>query len=152
MANIAGVLRQEILRLARKEIRNQTSALKKASVQYRRDIAELKRRASDLQRKLTPIEKRVLREVPAQAAEVETDRVRFTAKGLRSQRKRLGLSAADYGKLVGVTGQSIYSWEQETSRPRKQQVMRIASIRHMGKREAQARLEQLAGANRKKSR
>jgi len=77
--------------------------------------------------------------------------VRFTAKGLRSQRKRLGLSAADYGKLVGVTGQSIYSWEREVSKPRKQQVARIAALRHMGKKEVQARLEQLAAGNRKKS-
>jgi DNA-binding XRE family transcriptional regulator len=151
MANIAGVFRQEILRLARKEVRTQTDALKKASVQYRKDIAELKRRIADLQRRLGPLEKQVLRNAPAPAAEAETDGVRFTAKGLRSQRKRLALSAADYGTLVGVTGQSIYSWEREISRPRKQQVARIAALRHMGKKEARARLEQLTAGSRKKS-
>jgi DNA-binding transcriptional regulator YiaG len=77
--------------------------------------------------------------------------VRFTAKGLRSQRQRLELSAADYGKLIGVTGQTIYSWEGETSRPRQQQVARIASLRHMGKTEAQARLQQLRNDGKKKS-
>ncbi|MEN6425701.1 MAG: helix-turn-helix domain-containing protein [Phycisphaerales bacterium] len=147
MANIAGVLREEILRLARKEIRSQTDAIRKASAQYRRDIAELKRRASDLQRRLAPLEKQVLRNAPTQVREADTDHVRFTAKGLRSQRKRLGLSAADYGKLVGVTGQSIYSWEQETSRPRKQQVARIALIRHIGKKEARTRLDQSPGGD-----
>ena len=110
----------------------------------------MKRRVSDLQRKITPLEKQVRKNVPAQAAEPEVEHVRFTAKGLRSQRKRLGLSAASYGKLVGVTGQTIYSWEQETSRPRKQQVTRIASIRQLGKREALTRLGQLAGKGRKK--
>lgn len=147
MANIAGVLRQEILRLARKEIRSQTDVLKRASAKYRKDIAELKRRVSDLHRRLAPLEKQVLRSAPAQTLDAETDGVRFTAKGLRSQRKRLALSAADYGKLIGVTGQSIYSWERETSRPRKQQVARLASIRHLGKKEARARLEQLAGGS-----
>ncbi|MBP7053032.1 MAG: helix-turn-helix transcriptional regulator [Phycisphaerae bacterium] len=151
MANIAGVLREEILRLARKEIRKQTSAARKASAQYRKDIAKLKRCVSDLQRRLTPLQKQVLRSAPAQVEPADTDHVRFTAKGLRSHRSRLGLSAADYGKLVGVTGQSIYSWEQGTSRPRRQQVARIASIRHLGKREALARLEQLAAGNRKKA-
>jgi DNA-binding transcriptional regulator YiaG len=145
MANIAGVLREEILRLARKELRKQTSAFKRASAQYRRDIAELKRRMSDLQRRLGPIEKQAVRTVASPVAKADADGVRFTAKGLRSQRKRLALSAADYGKLVGVTGQSIYSWERETSRPRKQQVARIAAIRHIGKKDAQARLEQLSG-------
>jgi DNA-binding transcriptional regulator YiaG len=151
MANIASVLREEILRLARKELRKQTVAFKKASAQYRRDIAAMKRRISDLQRRLGSIERQTVRTVPDRTVETGGDSVRFTAKGLRSQRKRLALSAADYGKLVGVTGQSIYSWEREASRPRKQQVARIAAIRHLGKKEAQARVEQLAGGSRKKS-
>ena len=135
MPNIATVLKEEILRLARKEIRNQTSVLKKTSAQYRRDIAEMKRRIAELQRKITPLQKQVLRGASSQPAEADGEHVRFTAKGLRSQRQRLDLSAANYGKLIGVTGQTIYSWEQETSRPRKQQVAKIASLRHLGKRE-----------------
>ena len=151
MPNIATVIKEEILRLARKEVRGQTNALKKASVQHRKDIAEMKRRVSDLQRKLTPLEKQVPKNVPAPTAETDANHVRFTAKGLRSQRKRLELSAASYGRLLGVTGQTIYSWEGETSRPRKSQLACIASLRHLGKREAEACLEQLAGGNKKKS-
>jgi DNA-binding transcriptional regulator YiaG len=151
MPNIAAVLREEIVRLARKEIRKQTNVLRKASAQYRRDIAEMKRRVSDLRRKVSPLEKQVLKSAPSQAAEPDAEHVRFTASGLRSQRKRLELSAANYGKLIGVTGQTIYSWEQETSRPRKQQFAPIAALRHIGKREALARLEQLAKGNRKRS-
>ena len=30
--------------------------------------------------------------------------VRFSARSVKAQRSRLGLSAADYGKLVGVSG------------------------------------------------
>lgn len=151
MANIAGVLREEILRLARKELRKQTGAFKRASAQYRRDIAELKRRISDLQRRLASIERQATRTTSAPASEGDGNGVRFTAKGLRSQRQRLALSAADFGKLVGVTGQSVYSWEHELSRPRKQQVVRIASLRHLGKKEALSRLEQLTGGNHKRS-
>jgi DNA-binding transcriptional regulator YiaG len=151
MANIASVLKGEILRLARKEARSETSGLKKASAQYRRDIAELKRRIVDLQRKVAPLEKQVHRNAPSPTPEVDAEHVRFTAKGLRSQRQRLGLSAANYGKLIGVTGQTIYSWEAETSRPRKQQFAPIAALRHLGKREVQARLQQLAERKRKKS-
>ena len=93
----------------------------------------------------------MLKNIPSQTTDTDADHVRFTAKGLRSQRKRLELSAANYGKLIGVTGQTIYSWEGETSRPRKSQVARIASLRHLSKREAQARLEQLKGGGKKKS-
>jgi len=94
MPNIATVLKEEILRLARKEVRGQTNALTRASIQHRKDIAEMKRRVSDLQRRLTPLEKQVLKNVPSHTAEADADHVRFTAKGLRSQRKRLVLSAA----------------------------------------------------------
>jgi DNA-binding transcriptional regulator YiaG len=151
MPNIAMVLKEEISRLARKEVRRQTQALRKASGQYRKDIAEMKRRLFNLQRKVNPLQKQVLKTVPSEAAKADSS-VRFTAKGLRSQRQRLGLSAADYGKLVGVTGQTIYSWEHEIARPRKGQLPRIASLRHLGKREAQTQLQQLARGTRKKSR
>jgi DNA-binding XRE family transcriptional regulator len=151
MPNIATAFKKEILRLARKEVRGQTSVLKKASAQYRKDIAEMKRRVSDLQRKVAPLERQMLKGVSSQPAEPGANHVRFTAKGLRSQRKRLDLSAANYGKLIGVTGQTVYSREQETSRPRKPQVARIAALRHLGRRDAYARLEQLAGRNRKRS-
>jgi DNA-binding transcriptional regulator YiaG len=124
--------------------------LKKASSQYRRDIAELKRQVSNLQGRITLLEKQVPQNVPSQVTGTDTTAVRFTAKGLCSQRKRLGLSATDYGKLVGVTAQTIYSWENGLSRPRKQQLPLLASIRPMGKREAQARLEQLTRSSRKK--
>jgi DNA-binding transcriptional regulator YiaG len=145
MPNIAAVLKEEISRLARREARKETSALRRASAQYRKDIAEMKRRISDLQRKVGPLEKQVLKAVPVQAPKVDGQRVRFTAKGLRSQRARLGLSAEDYGKLIGVTDQTIYNWEHEAARPRKQQVAIIASLRQLGKREARIRLKQLRG-------
>ncbi|MEJ2705853.1 MAG: helix-turn-helix domain-containing protein [Sedimentisphaerales bacterium] len=149
MPNIVAALKEEISRLARKEIRNETSALKKASSQYRRDIAKLKRQISSLQSKVTRLEKQTPQIASTSIATAETERVRFTAKGLVSQRKRLGLSAADYGKLVGVTGQTIYSWENELSRPRQQQVQALASVRTIGKKEARARLKQLTGKDKK---
>ena len=151
MPNIAAVLKEEISRLARKEARQQTAALHRASAQYRKDIAEMKRRIAELQRKIGPLEKQVRKSVPSEAAGGDGERVRFTAKGLRSQRQRLGLSAEDYGRLIGVTDQTIYNWEHETARPRREQLAHIASLRRMGKKEAMASLGQLKGGGKKKS-
>ena len=145
MPNIATVLKEEISRLARKEIRNETAILKKGSAQHRRDIAALKRQVSTLQKKVSVLEKQVLKNNPVKTVlDTEDKNFRFTAKGLRSQRKRLGLSAADYGKLVGVSAQSIYHWESEISRPRKQQLPAISAVRTLGKKEALAMLEQMS--------
>ena len=144
MANITVVLREEISRLARKEIKNQTEALRKTSAEHRKKIAEMRRQISELQRKVTFLEKQVLKNIKTKVGEDDTGNFRFSAKGLRSNRKRLGLSATDYGKLVGVTGQTVYMWERETTSPREQQVESLASLRRMGKKEARARLEGLA--------
>jgi DNA-binding transcriptional regulator YiaG len=144
MPNITGVLREEISRLARKEIRSQTETLRKASTEYRKRIAEMKRQVSDLQRKVTSLEKQVQKTSPPRLTKTEAGSFRFSAKGLRSNRRRLGLSAEDFGKLIGVTGQTIYKWEQEASRPREKQLASLAAARGMGKREAQEQLEKLS--------
>lgn len=148
MPNIVAVLRQEISRLARKEGRSHTRGLQKASAQYRRDVAALKRDVAQLRAELARLKRGVAKApVLASAMEATADGrqgKRFSAKGLRTQRARLDLSAGDYGKLVGVTGHTIYSWEHGSSRPRASQVARLVPLRGIGKREALARLAQLA--------
>jgi DNA-binding transcriptional regulator YiaG len=143
MPNIAVTFRQEIVRLARREIRSQTQGLRKASAQFRRDIAGLKRHASELKSEVARLERRVGKDVALQITEADSAKVRFAAKSVISQRRRLGISAANYGKLIGVTGHTIYKWEHGTSRPRRAQLSAFASIRRLGKTEALARLEQM---------
>ena len=150
MPNIAVALREEISRLVRKEIRNQKESLRKASTQHRKHIAEMKRRVSELERKVAFLEKQMRRDIPSHVREADAEGLRFSAKGLRSNRKRLGLSAADYGMLIGVTGQSVYNWEREASSPGKQQLAILANLRRMSKKEARGRLEQLSQEGQKK--
>ncbi len=145
MPNIAVVLKEEIARLARKEVKFQTDGIRKASAQRRRDVAALKREVSKLQRQVALLQGQ-LQNQPAAApvAEDAGSVPRFTAKGLISQRKRLGLSAAEYGLLVEVTPQSIYNWERGKARPRKEQIARLAALRGIGKKEMKVLLDAAA--------
>lgn len=143
MPNIGTVLREEISRLSRRQIRNQVDATKKATTQHRRQIAALKRQVAQLERQVTLLVRKFVETPPAVSAASTGIRPRFVAKGLRSQRKRLGLSATDYGKLLGVSAQSIYNWEHELASPRAVQLSRLAALRGLGKREATQRLKQL---------
>jgi DNA-binding transcriptional regulator YiaG len=68
---------------------------------------------------------------------------------VKAQRSRLGLSTADYGKLVGVSGLTIYNWEQEKSRPRKAQLAALVAVRGIGKKEALMKLAELTPKKRK---
>jgi DNA-binding XRE family transcriptional regulator len=145
MPNIGTVLREEISRLSRRESRSQVDATKKATAQHRRDIAALKRQVAQLQRQVTLLSRKVLGAMPPVSSDPTAKRVRFVAKGLRSQRNRLGLSQTDFGKLLGVSAQSIYNWESESTRPRDEQLAKLAALRGIGNREAREKLKQLVG-------
>jgi DNA-binding transcriptional regulator YiaG len=145
MPNIASLLKAEIARVARKEVRGETAQLKKAVSAYRSQIAELKRRAQALEQQLRRLSKRSAKAEPlANGHDAAADQpFRFSAKGLASHRKRLGLSAHDCGLLLGASGQSVYKWEEGEVRPRASHMPAIASLRLLGKKEAQARLASL---------
>jgi DNA-binding transcriptional regulator YiaG len=140
MTNLATALKTEIQRVARKEIRAQTEQLRKASSQYRRDIAALKRQLAALQRGAKLGRKPVQRPDASPTVEDGTSK-RFSAKGLRSHRTRLGLSAREAGKLLGVSAQSVNNWEERKAVPRAAQIELIAALRAMGKREARERID-----------
>ena len=146
MPNIAIVLKSEIARVARKEVRGETEELKKTVSAYRAEITALKRRTLALEQQLQRLGKASSK---AKAASSKGDdaapgkALRFSAKGLASLRRRLGLSAHDTGLLVGASGQSIYAWEDGKARPRNKHLPALAALRTTGKREAMARLEVL---------
>lgn len=143
MPNIASILKAEISRVARKEVRTEIETLKKASVAHRASIAELRRQVSMLKKELRRVTKATTRPAPASdhadESEAGTKR-RFSATRLAAHRSKLGLSAASYGQLVGVSGQTIYHWEQGKARPRAAQLEGLAAVRGLGAREVAERL------------
>ena len=150
MPNIATVFKAEIARLARKEVRGNSEGFKKAVAAQRAEITNLKRRIQTLEAVVKRLAKnpggspaRTRSVVPSEAAESDSTGLRFRASGMAANRKRLGLSAADFGRLVGATGQSIYAWEAGKAKPRPQALAAIAALRGIGKREVEDRLATL---------
>lgn len=139
MTTFANQLKSEIARIAKKEVRSETQQLKKASSQYRSDIAALKRHIAALEamvKKLSKGQPKPVLKVEKQSATV----LRFRAGGFATMRKKLNLSAEQMGKLIGVSAQSVYHWEAEKSRPRASQLPSIAAARKLTKKEAWAKL------------
>ena len=143
MPNLASLLKSEIARVARKEVRGETLGLKKAASTYRAEIAALKRRVQTLEQELRRLSETTAKAAPVVAKEVSDQKLRFSAKGLASQRQRLALSADDCGLLLGASAQSIYNWESGKVRPRAEHMPAIATLRAMGRRQAAARLASL---------
>ena len=151
MPDIASVLRDEIRRLAKKEIKAVTGATKHAVVQHRRDIAMLKRLVQVQQKEIRFLkaqESKRLNQPPT--PEEPLKGTRFSARSVRAQRQRLGLSAEDFAKLVGVSGLTIYNWEHGKGRPRKERLGALFALRHIGRREALKKLELLKGRPRRR--
>ena len=144
MANIASVLKDEISRLSRKQIRTETDGFKRASGQYRSDIAALKKRVSAIERQLRRLDKSIAGSAaPAAQTELAASAIRFSGKGLLAQRRRLELSAAEAGFLLNVSAQTVYNWETGKTRPRATQLEAIAALRSLNKRVAKAILANL---------
>ena len=138
MPNLSTILKAEITRLARKEIKTAIDPVRKANAGHRKEIAELKRLVSLLQRDLKAASRPA--KVRAEVGDTSSGSTRFSVKGLKSLRAKLGLSVAEFGLLVGASGQSIYKWEAGKAVPRASQQAALAAIRGIGKREAGKRL------------
>ncbi len=138
MSTFVDQLKAEISRIAKKEVRAETKQLKKASAQYRSDIAALKRHIASLETSL----KRLSKNQPKPALEVKTSAtgLRFRAGGFATLRKKFAMSAEQMGKLLGVSAQSVYHWEAGKSRPRASQLPAIAAARTLTKKEAWAKI------------
>jgi len=148
MPDVASVLRGEIRRLARKETRQLVEPVKKQNAELRRTVSALKKEVATLRHQvgfLQQQEKRRLEEAPAGKPEKAQKAIRFAPRWVKADRERLGLSAKDYGALVGVSALTIYSWEAGKSKPRKEKLAAWAEVRALGKREAKRRLELLQG-------
>ena len=145
MTNLASVLKSEISRLAKRETKEEIKRLKTAASSQRGEIAALKKRTLALEQMVRRLSKTHGKADKAPAADATPTGLRFSPTRLAAQRKRLELSASDFGKLVDASGQSVYKWESGKVRPQAKQLAAIAKVRALGKREVAAMLLEMTG-------
>ena len=143
MSSFAATLKQEITRLARKEIKANTDSTRRAVAQFRRDIAELKRLAKSMERRLAAIERQEKKRLGKRVSADLAEGARFAPRWVRSHREKIGFSQADYATLVGVSPMTIYNWEHGKTKPGKEQLAALVAVRRLGKREAERRWEMI---------
>jgi DNA-binding transcriptional regulator YiaG len=154
MPNIGKVLKDEIARISRKEVKASIGGLGKSYISLKRIVGDLKKRVASLEkenRRLVAEAKKTKPE-PTQKPVEEQEKARFTSKGIRSLRNRLRLTQADFAKLVGATTHAVYLWEKKEGalNLRDKTKKALLSIRGIGAREAKAKLENTAGKRKKR--
>jgi DNA-binding transcriptional regulator YiaG len=122
-------------------VRRDNVRLKKIVADLRRQMAALNRTSRELAKMVAPV-------VTIKEIEKATERaakLRPTSKSLKKLRARLGLTQAQFGKLLGVSGQAVVQWGSREGRIRMRQttLSALAGIQNIGKRDARRRLEEM---------
>ena len=145
MSTLMAVMKDEIRRIARKEIRAATAGLKKDQTTFRKAVAGLRRQTKEHRstiRQLLQVATKQAKMAAMAPEAAEGNKFRVTAKGVRAMRKKLKLSQAQFGKLVGVSGNTVLKWEHGSGplKFRSQTRRALRAIRGLGIREARLRL------------
>ena len=138
MPDVATVLREEIRRLARKEVKTATSLQTKQIRDLKNGIQVLRSQVASLDKALTASRRTTTN--GAQAEKEEVKAVRISPKSIRNHRKRLRLSQAQLGQLLGVSTTTVVFWESGRSAPRGSNRDALAEVRKLGKKDAEALL------------
>ena len=145
--NIAQVLKAEISRLSKKEAKAISSPTRSSTIILKKTVADLKQRLATLEKTSKELQKQVeplVQAIPKPQEEPEV-KGRLSGKGVKSLRKKLGISQTELGKLVGVSLSAVVQWEKKTGvlKLRDTTKKAILGIKGLGKKEARKRLEEM---------
>ena len=135
MPNMAQVLKAEIVRLSRKEVKAACSPLRKQIRALRQATKDQKQLIANLEKEL----RRMRTAAPVQELgtgdEGKAKKARITPAAIKSQRLRLKLSQRELAKLLGVNAISVIRWETGKSKPRDAYREGLAKLRKLSREE-----------------
>ena len=143
MGKLEGIIKSEIVRLAKREIR-------KISVPLGKDVRLLKNTVSQLRKTVLALERFAARQeselrkgkILLEATPEEVKGSRFSSRLIRSLRKNLGITQKELAILAGVTVGAIHQWESGIFVPRAQKKSVLVALRKLGRREVRKLLEE----------
>jgi len=143
MGKLEGMIKSEIVRLAKREMR-------KISVPLGRDVWSLKSAVSQLRKAVLMLErfaaqrqKELAKEkIPLEAAPEEVKISRFSPRLIRSLRGHLGITQKELAILTGVTVGAIHQWENGQFKPSLKKKAVMVTLRKLGRREVRKLVEE----------
>lgn len=146
MPDVASVLKQEIARIARKEVTAATKQHAKQIRALRSTVRDLREQVASQNKTISRLSREASKQRTTVAEEQETSpSIRISPASIRKHRQRLGLSQAELAQLLSVSSATVTFWETGRTKPQGDNRSAIASMRSMGVREARAMLESLGG-------
>ncbi len=142
MGTFEGIIKSEIARLAKREVRKNlvplgqdVRSLKSTVSQLRKTVLVLERLTAQQQKELGK------RKIPLEATPEEVKKSRFSPALIRSLRKHLGISQKELAILSGVTVGAVAMWESGKFKPKDEKKAVIVALRKLSRREVRKLLE-----------
>jgi DNA-binding transcriptional regulator YiaG len=144
MAKIEGVIKSEIQRLAKREIRSTFIPLRREVRAMRLKLSGLSRGIASLNRMAKGL--RLGEAKPKlEATPEEVKASRLTPDRIRGLRKKLGISMRELGILTGSSLSAVLSWEKGKFKPRGEKKVALVALRKVRKRDVKKLLAEKAG-------
>jgi DNA-binding transcriptional regulator YiaG len=145
MANLDRLIKDEIKRLVARDVRRVAAEARKVAAALKRRVRALEQDVDALkgQNRTLQAVARKTTDFEAEKIAAKADEIRVGGKSIGALRLRLGLSREEFGRLLGVSAQSVYLWERKAGRLRLKPATkaRVFQLRSMGKRAARAMLD-----------
>jgi len=143
MGKLEGMIKSEIVRLAKREMR-------KISLPLGRDVRSLKNTVSQLRKTVLSLErfaaqrqKELAKEkTPLEAAPEEVKISRFSPRLIRSLRNHLGITQKELAILAGVTVGAVHQWESGMFKPGEKKKGMLVALRKLGRRDVRKLIEE----------
>jgi len=143
MAKFETIIKSEIVRLAKREVR-------KTSVPLGRDVRSLKTVVSQLRKavltlqRVTASQQKELEKVktPLEASPEEVKESRFSPRLIRSLRRHLGITQKELAILAGVTVGAAHQWESGQFKPSMKKKAVMVALRKLSRREVRKLLKE----------
>ena len=149
MAKIEGVIKAEIMRLAKREVRAVFRPLKREVWQMSTKLSNLSKGMASLNRmaKEMHLEEKAKPKLEATPDEVKVSRL--TPDRISRLRKKLGISQRELGLLTGATIGAVLSWEKGKFRPKGEKKAVLVALRKLKKREVKKLVAEKAEESKK---
>jgi DNA-binding transcriptional regulator YiaG len=145
MAKMESIIKSEIQRLAKREVRSVFLPLRRDVWGMKLKLSNLSKNFSVMNRLAMEISKAKSTETKLEASPEEVKASRITPDRIRGLRKKLGISQRDLGILIGVSLGTVASWEKGKFRPQGEKKAALVALRKTRKRIVKKMLKEKAG-------
>ena len=152
MAKLESIIKSEITRLAKHEVRLVFRPLRKEVWGMKLKLSNLFKNFTVLDRLAKEASKSKSTERKLEASPEEVKASRLSPERIANLRKKLGISQRELGVLVGATIGAVLSWEKGKFKPRGEKKAALVALRKVRKRDVRKILkEKVGGKDRKGS-